>query len=193
MQNEEEAIPPVWKEATDLATLLHGLGEDLNREGLQDTPRRFVKAWQELLEGYTMVPEDLLKTSFEAEGEGLQICKHIHFVSICEHHMLPFAGYCHVGYIPNKRVIGLSKLPRLVDCFARRLQIQERMVQQVCDTLRDVLEPKGIFVMAEAKHFCCHGRGVKRDRMTFMTTAKYGDIDMQEFQMLLQNSNNSND
>lgn len=159
----------------DLVELLQLLGEDIDREGLQDTPRRVMAAWYEMLQGYTMSPEEILSTSFEAEGQGFQLASNIEFTSVCEHHLLPFSGHCWIGYKPHKRVLGLSKLARLVDCFSRRLQIQERMVQQICDALVEALGGEIVVVAAVAKHGCCFSRGVQRRDMNFITTAQHGD------------------
>lgn len=160
----------------DFGQLLLGLGEDLEREGLEDTPRRVQGAWLEFLEGYSIEPEKLLATTFDAESSGLQVCQDIDFCSMCEHHLLPFFGKATVVYQPNKRVAGLSKLSRLVDCFARRLQIQERMTKQIAQALQDALKPEAILVICNAKHHCCHGRGIRRSNMTFKTVAHIGTI-----------------
>jgi GTP cyclohydrolase I len=164
----------------DLGNLLLGLGEDLEREGLQETPRRVTAAWREFLEGYSVEPAELLKTTFQAESLGLQSCQDISFCSMCEHHLLPFFGKATIVYRPNTRVAGLSKLSRIVDCFARRLQIQERMTQQIADIINEHLNPQGVLVVCEAKHHCCHGRGIRRSNMSFKTVGQCGTID-QEF------------
>lgn len=156
--------------------LLLQLGEDLDREGLQQTPERVRRSWSEFLEGYTLSPKEILDTTFEAESEGIQACLNINFSSMCEHHLLPFFGTTAIVYKPNECVAGLSKLVRLVDCFARRLQIQERMTQQIASSLFEYLEPKGVLVVCEAKHLCCHGRGIRRDQMEFRTVAECGKV-----------------
>ena len=166
----------VWHEEVDLPEMLLSLGEDLEREGLLETPNRVYRAWKEFLEGYTLVPEDILEKTFEAEGHGIQICRNIHFTSLCEHHLLAFIGRVDIAYIPNERVVGLSKLARLVDCFAHRLQIQERMVEQIAETLHEAVEARGVFVVAKAVHLCCHGRGIKREGMYFTTSAVRGNV-----------------
>lgn len=163
--------------------LLH-LGENLDREGLQETPARVERAWREFLEGYTLDPAELLGTTFEAESTGLQACVDIEFFSMCEHHLLPFFGTTSIVYAPNNRVAGLSKLSRLVDCYARRLQIQERMTQQIAQSLMQYLEPKGVLVICQAKHHCCHGRGIRRSRMSFKTVAKCGAVDAEFWEAL---------
>jgi len=168
----------------DIRSLLLSLGEDLEREGLQDTPGRVERAWRELLEGYTLDAEELLSTTFEAEGVGIQACTDIYFSSMCEHHLLPFFGHAAIVYKPGKRVAGLSKLARLVDCFARRLQIQERMTQQIAEALYEHLEPEGVLVICSAKHLCCHGRGVRRSSMEFKTAVPIGKVNAMYWEVL---------
>jgi len=168
----------------DIGGLLLALGENLDREGLQDTPGRVERAWAEFLEGYTLEPKAILGTTFEAESTGIQACTNINFFSMCEHHLLPFFGTCAVVYKPNKYVAGLSKLTRLVDCFARRLQIQERMTQQIADALYEHLNPAGVLVICRAKHLCCHGRGIRRSQMEFKTVAQCGDVGPDFWRML---------
>lgn len=160
----------------NLGGLLLQLGEDLEREGLQETPERVERAWLEFLEGYTLDPKEILGTTFAAESTGIQACTSINFFSMCEHHLLPFFGKAAIVYQPNKQVAGLSKLTRLVDCYARRLQIQERMTQQIADALFEHLEPVGVLVVSQAKHLCCHGRGIRRSQMEFKTTAERGQV-----------------
>lgn len=160
----------------DLGALLLQLGENLDREGLQGTPDRVERAWAEFLEGYTLDPKEILGTTFTAESTGIQVGLGISFSSMCEHHLLPFFGEVSIVYSPDKQVAGLSKLARLVDCFARRLQIQERMTQQIADTFYEYLEPHGVLVLCRAKHLCCHGRGIRRSQMEFKTTAQCGEV-----------------
>jgi len=160
----------------DLGGMLLQLGEDLNREGLQQTPQRVERAWREFLEGYTMDPVEILSRTFEAESTGIQVCRNIVFSSMCEHHLLPFFGQASIVYKPVCQVVGLSKLTRLVDCFAHRLQIQERMTQQIADALFEYVEPEGVLVICQAKHLCCHGRGIRRSQMEFKTTAQCGRV-----------------
>lgn len=173
-------------EVFSLSKLLLQLGEDLDREGLQETPERVRKAWEEMLEGYTLDPHELLAKQFDAEGGGLQIAKHIAFTSMCEHHLLPFHGIIHVGYVPKERVVGLSKIARLVDCFSKRLQIQERLVNQIADAINDVLEPESVIVICNSVHLCCKGRGIRRENMTFTTTATRGNVDLNLTNLLLR-------
>jgi GTP cyclohydrolase I len=172
-----------WK-AFSLAELLLSLGEDLEREGLQETPRRITSAWHEFLEGYTLDPKKILDQTFEAEGDGLQLCRNIEFTSMCEHHLLPFFGVCHIAYQPRDVVVGLSKLSRLVDCYGHRLQIQERMVTQIAETLDECLDPIGTLVIVEARHLCCHGRGIRRTKMDFVTSSCIGNVDKEMYQLL---------
>ena len=159
----------------NVVRLLEYIGEDPNREGLRDTPKRVVKAWGEMTSGYQIDPKTVLGTNFEGEGyDQLILCRGIEFTSLCEHHMLGFSGVAHVAYIPSKRVVGLSKMARLVDCFARRLQIQERLTQQVARTMHEVLKPKGVGVMFVAKHSCMSCRGVMKQQSEMVTTSLMG-------------------
>ena len=136
------------------------MGEDPKREGLQDTPRRVADMYQELTEGYTMNPKEILSREW-SEVTGMVIAKEIDFFSLCEHHLLPFYGKVHVGYIPSKAVVGISKLVRLVDCFSKRLQLQERMTKQVADAINENLHPHGVAVVVQARHLCMQMRGVR--------------------------------
>ncbi len=145
----------------DIGGILLQLGEDLNREGLLKTPDRVERAWAEFLEGYTLDPEKVLGLTFRAEGHGVQAGLNINFSSMCEHHLLPFFGSVTIVYKPNDQVAGLSKLARLVDCFARRLQIQERMTQQIADALFTHLDPVGAMCVISAEHGCMAARGVE--------------------------------
>ena len=170
-----------------LKELLLGLGEDPEREGLITTPERVSKAWHEMLRGYEMSPDEILAATFENEDtplKGLQLVEDISFASICEHHLLGFYGWASVAYIPNKVVAGLSKISRLVECFACRLQIQERLTAQVADSLMENLRPKGVAVVISARHTCCTGRGVKKTDMNFVTTTYRGRIEMQLLQTM---------
>jgi GTP cyclohydrolase I len=161
-----------------LRTLLKVIGEDPDREGLQDTPARVLKSWTELFAGYRQDPEEILSTTFE-EVEGYRqmvLLKDIPFHSTCEHHMLPFTGVAHVAYLPHRRVVGLSKLARLVDCFARRLQIQERLTQQVVGSLMTHLGARGAAVVVEAQHGCMSCRGIRKEGASMITSAFEGDL-----------------
>lgn len=147
------------------------------REGIQKTPHRVVKSWMELFGGYAQSPEKILGTTFAQEGykyDEMVLLKNVELYSTCEHHMLPFYGKAHVAYIPSKRVVGLSKLARLVDCFSRRLQIQEKLTNQIADAIQDILEPIGVAVVVEAKHHCMCSRGVGKQNSAMMTSALRG-------------------
>jgi GTP cyclohydrolase I len=146
---------------TDAVTrLLQYVGEDVNREGLADTPRRYVKALAELTRGYREDPRAILSRTFSEDIDEMVVVKGIEFHSLCEHHILPFHGIAHVAYLPNDRVVGLSKIPRLVHCYARRLQIQERLTSQVADAIMAHLQPQGVGVIVRAHHSCMSMRGV---------------------------------
>lgn len=147
------------------------------REGLQETPKRVVKSFIELYGGYAMDPKKILGTTFAQEGysyDEMVLCKGIELYSTCEHHMLPFYGVAHVAYIPSTRVVGLSKLARLVDAFARRLQIQEKLTNQIAEALVDNLKPKGVAVLIESKHHCMCARGVGKQNSSMVTSALRG-------------------
>ena len=155
--------------------LLAELGEDPTREGLLDTPKRVEKALKFLTSGYdTDVDEVLNGALFTVDYSEMVIVKDIDFYSLCEHHMLPFFGKCHVAYIPHTRVIGLSKIPRLVDIFARRLQIQERLTSQIADTIREKISPLGVAVVMEATHLCMSMRGVEKQNSFAVTSSMLG-------------------
>ena len=176
-QLKRRGAEPVSQAEAEYAVkdLLWFIGENPAREGLLDTPKRVVKAWREMTVGYSVDPKTVLGTHFDGDGyDQMVICKGIEFTSACEHHMLPFTGIAHVAYIPRKRVVGLSKMARLVDCFARRLQIQERMTQQIARTMQDVLKPLGVAVMVEAKHSCMSCRGVSKQQSSMVTTCLLG-------------------
>ncbi|MFA5351820.1 MAG: GTP cyclohydrolase I FolE [Candidatus Gracilibacteria bacterium] len=154
--------------------LLKELGENPKREGLLDTPKRVAKSYAKLLEGYSKKPAEL-KAVFDSEDyDEMIIAKEIEFYSMCEHHMLPFFGKVSIGYLPNKKIIGLSKLPRLVEIFARRLQNQERLTQQIANALQDLLKPRGVGVIVEASHLCTRMRGVEKEKVTMVTSALTG-------------------
>ena len=155
--------------------LLAELGEDPDREGLVRTPLRVEKALKFLTSGYTADIDAIVNDAmFTVDYSEMVIVKDIDFYSLCEHHLLPFFGKCHVAYIPNGRVIGLSKIPRLVDVFARRLQIQERMTNQIAETIREKTDPLGVAVVCEATHLCMSMRGVQKQNSFAMTSAMLG-------------------
>lgn len=154
--------------------LLKTVESDVEREGLVDTPKRVDKAFDKIFSGYGKDPHDLL-TIFESENyDEMIIVRNIEFYSTCEHHMLPFFGRAQIGYIPRGKIIGLSKIPRLVEIFARRLQNQERLTTQIADTLMKLLDPKGVAVVIEAKHFCMMARGVEKQMSEVTTSALKG-------------------
>src|SRR5213595_1398310 len=155
--------------------LLAGLGEDPSREGLVDTPRRVEKALRFLTSGYTADVDTVLNNAlFTVDYNEMVIVKDIDFYSLCEHHLLPFFGRCHIAYIPNGKVIGLSKIPRLVEVFARRLQIQERMTNQIAETIREKINPLGVAVVCEGTHLCMSMRGVEKQNSRAITSAMVG-------------------
>ncbi|MEX2541092.1 MAG: GTP cyclohydrolase I FolE [Trueperaceae bacterium] len=151
------------------------LGEDVSREGLQETPGRVERSWRFLTSGYEMSVEQAVNGAlFSAEGSEMVVVKGIEFYSVCEHHMLPFFGEAHIGYIPNERLLGLSKFARVVDVFARRLQVQERMTSQIADALAELLQPQGLAVVTEASHLCMMMRGVEKQGSSTRTSAMRG-------------------
>jgi len=151
------------------------LGEDPGREGLRRTPERFEKALQFLTSGYRQEPEKLLNGAmFSVAYDEMVVVKDIELYSLCEHHLLPFFGKCHVAYIPNKRVVGLSKIARLVNMYARRLQIQERLTSQIAETINERLTPQGVGVIIEARHLCMVMRGVEKQHSSAVTSAMLG-------------------
>lgn len=151
------------------------LGEDPSREGLLDTPGRVERSWRFLTSGYGASAEEAVNGAlFRAEGSEMVVVKGIEFYSVCEHHMLPFFGKAHIGYIPNERLLGLSKFARVVDVFARRMQVQERMTSQIADALMRLLEPQGLAVVTEASHLCMMMRGVEKQGSSTRTSAMRG-------------------
>jgi GTP cyclohydrolase I len=155
--------------------ILVGIGEDPEREGLLKTPQRVAKAYAELMDGYTKDPEKLINGAlFSVDYDQMVIVNDIEFYSMCEHHMLPFFGHAHVAYLPNGKVIGLSKIPRIVDMFAHRLQVQERMTQQIAELINDQIHPQGVAVVIEAQHMCMTMRGVRKQEATMTTSAMIG-------------------
>jgi GTP cyclohydrolase IA len=155
--------------------LLSQLGEDPSREGLRDTPKRVEKALKFLTSGYHANVDEVINNAlFSVDYSEMVIVKDIDFYSLCEHHLLPFFGKCHIAYIPADRVIGLSKIPRLVDVFARRLQVQERLTNQIADVIRDKIAPLGVAVVLEATHLCMSMRGVETQNSFAVTSAMHG-------------------
>lgn len=169
----EESYDPEFEALVE--QMLRRLGENPERDGLKRTPLRVAKAMDFLTSGYNQSLAEVVNGAlFEAEGQEMVIVRDIEFYSQCEHHMLPFFGKAHIGYIPNDKIIGLSKLARIVDVFARRLQVQERLTSQVADALVDILQPKGVAVVTEASHFCMMMRGVQKQNSFTISSAMRG-------------------
>lgn len=156
--------------------LLDAIGEDATREGLKDTPARVSRMYEEILAGMDASPEEHLSRQFSVEGSDMVLEKDITFYSMCEHHMLPFFGKVHIAYIPDGKVVGLSKLARTVEVYARRLQIQEQMTSQIADAIVKYLNPKGVMVVVEAEHTCMTMRGVKKPGSKTVTTVTRGQF-----------------
>ncbi|HET9914772.1 MAG TPA: GTP cyclohydrolase I FolE [Anaerolineales bacterium] len=155
--------------------IIKAVGEDPEREGLQNTPDRVSRMYAELLSGYSADPEKLINDAlFNINYDEMVLVRDIEFYSLCEHHMLPFLGRAHVAYLPKGKVIGLSKIPRIVDMYARRLQVQERMTRQIADLLQQILEPQGVAVVVEGLHMCSMMRGVKKHDARMTTSAMHG-------------------
>lgn len=158
-----------------ITRLLGALGENPDRDGLKNTPRRVARMYSELLAGYHVNPTTMINGAlFDVKYDEMVIVRDIEFYSLCEHHMLPFMGRVHVAYIPDGKVLGISKIPRVVDMYARRLQVQERMTRQIADFLRDLLKPQGVAVVVEALHLCMMMRGVKKHDARMTTSAMHG-------------------
>ena len=163
------------KLTSNYLTIIDELGEDTEREGLIKTPERAAKAMQFLTHGYDLNPAEILKSAmFAEEYNEMVIVKDIEVYSLCEHHILPFFGKAHIAYIPNGHIVGLSKLPRVVDAFARRLQVQERLTHQILDCIQDTLQPQGVAVVIEAQHMCMMMRGVQKQNSMTTTSAFTG-------------------
>ncbi|NMD70134.1 GTP cyclohydrolase I FolE [Bacillus sp. DNRA2] len=157
-----------------LKDLMALCGDDPNRDGLQETPLRVLKAFLEYTEGYKEDPKEHLKKTFDVNHQEIVMVKDIEFYSMCEHHFAPFFGVAHVGYIPGSKITGLSKLGRLVEGYAKRFQVQERLTNQIADAIEEILEPQGVMVVIEAKHMCMCGRGIKKTAASTSTTAVRG-------------------
>lgn len=177
MRNESEVSNHARREAIakNVRENLQIMGENPDREGLEETPMRVAKLYEEVFAGYHMNPADILSKTFKAEEhKEMVIVKDIEFYSHCEHHMVPFFGKIHIGYIPDGTVVGISKLARLAECFARRLQIQERLTSQIADAIVEYLSPLGVAVVVEAEHLCMAMRGVKKPGARTVTSAMRG-------------------
>ena len=158
--------------------IISNIGEDVSREGLLKTPERASKAMQFLTQGYDLDAAEILKSAmFEESYNEMVIVKNIELYSLCEHHMLPFFGKAHIAYIPNGHIVGLSKLPRIVDVFARRLQVQERLTKQILDCINDTLKPQGVAVVIEASHMCMMMRGVQKQNSVTTTSGFRGQFE----------------
>ncbi len=158
-----------------IKTILAEIGEDVEREGLRKTPHRVAKAYEFLTQGYHKKIEDILNGAiFSERYDEMVIVKDIDFYSMCEHHLLPFFGKAHIAYIPDGKIVGLSKIPRVVDVFAKRLQVQERMTQEIADTIEEYLLPRGVAVVVEAYHMCMMMRGVQKQNSITTTSAMHG-------------------
>jgi len=153
------------------------MGEDPNRQGLLDTPERVMKSMEFLTRGYKQNLDEIVNGAlFDAESDDMVILKNVEFYSMCEHHMLPFLGKCHIGYIPQKKILGVSKLARIVDMFARRLQIQERLTRQIAEAIQESLDTEGVGVVMEAQHLCMVMRGVEKQHSVMTTSRMLGSF-----------------
>jgi GTP cyclohydrolase I len=179
--DEEHSQPYVDEIESSYESILKNIGEDTTRNGIVKTPERAAKAMQFLTQGYNMNPEEiLLGAMFDEPYEDMVLIKDIELYSLCEHHMLPFFGKVHIGYIPNGKIVGLSKIPRIVDVFARRLQVQERLTHDILECVNDTLQPKGVGVVIEAQHMCMMMRGVQKQNSATTTSGFRGEFKNQE-------------
>ena len=166
---DKERLEKITKE------LLEIIGEDTNREGLLKTPKRVAKSWEFLSQGYNQNLDEIVNEAiFNESAKDMVIVKDIEFYSLCEHHLIPFYGKAHVGYIPDGKIIGLSKIPRIIDFYARRLQVQERLTNQIATCIQDLLNPKGVAVIMEGRHFCMLMRGVQKQNSIASTSSMLG-------------------
>jgi GTP cyclohydrolase IA len=176
-----DAMSPKTPMQEAVRTLLSGVGEDPEREGLDETPQRVEKALRFLTKGYQEDPKTLIgQALFSVHYDEMVIIKDIDMFSLCEHHLLPFHGKAHVAYIPNGKVLGLSKVPRIVDMFARRLQVQERLTVQIAETIQEAIQPRGVGVVIEAVHFCMMMRGVEKQNSVAVTSCMLGGFREQQ-------------
>ncbi|MCL6598305.1 MAG: GTP cyclohydrolase I FolE [Alicyclobacillus macrosporangiidus] len=178
-ETNQQVIPaPVHERdriAEHVREILRLLGEDTTRDGLVDTPLRVAKMYEEMLGGMRMDPESVLSATFDETAQGPVIVSDITFYSLCEHHMVPFFGKAHVAYLPSRTIVGISKIARLVDVFARRLQVQERMTEQIVDTIDRVLQPHGVIALIDAEHTCMCARGIRKPGSRTITVATRGE------------------
>jgi GTP cyclohydrolase IA len=176
-RNDQYNAATVKSIADKYRAILRDLGENPEREGLEKTPERVAKALQFLTHGYQLDPAEILRSAmFSEEYQQMVIVKDIELYSLCEHHVLPFFGKCHIAYIPKGRIVGLSKLPRVVDAFARRLQVQERLTVDIRNCIEDTLKPQGVAVVIEAQHMCMVMRGIQKQHSIAMTSAFTGEF-----------------
>jgi GTP cyclohydrolase I len=172
--NEEEKMTDF---ETAIKKILEEIGENPDRQGLVDTPKRIENMYRELTRGYNQSAEEIInKAMFDVDYDEMVVVTNINYYSLCEHHMLPFLGVAHVGYIPRGRVVGLSKIPRIVDMFARRLQVQERMTAQIANVLQEQLDPDGVGVVVEGYHMCMSMRGVEKEKAKMITSTLLGSF-----------------
>lgn len=177
MENENELTPGQRDIAAAVHTILGRIGEDPSRQGLLKTPERVAKSLEYLTDGYHQNAEEILRSAmFDEEYSQMVLVKDIELYSMCEHHMLPFFGKAHVAYIPNGKIVGLSKIPRVVDVFARRLQVQERLTLEIRDCIQQTLAPLGVAVVIEARHLCMQMRGVSKQNSATTTSAFSGEF-----------------
>ena len=182
--------------SSSVLDLIKFIGEDPSREGLVNTPKRFAKALAYLTSGYKSDPRAILNDAiFHETYDEMVVIKNIELYSLCEHHMLPFFGQAHIAYIPNGKIVGLSKVPRMVDVFARRLQVQERLTTEIATALQELLQPKGVGVVIEANHLCMMMRGVEKQHASMITSSMHGDFrtnvsTREEFLSLIKSSRN---
>ena len=166
---DKERLEKITKEFLEI------IGEDTNREGLLKTPKRVAKSWEFLSQGYKQDLDTIVNNAiFNESAKDMVIVKDIEFYSLCEHHLIPFYGKAHVGYIPDGKIIGLSKIPRIIDFYARRLQVQERLTNQIATCIQDLLNPKGVAVIMEGRHFCMLMRGVQKQNSIALTSSMLG-------------------
>jgi len=157
-----------------IKSIIEFIGDNPDREGLRETPKRMIKSWREIFDGYTKNPKNVLKSFTDGACDEMVVLKNIDFYSTCEHHFLPFYGKVSIGYVPNRKVIGISKLARVVEIYSRRLQIQERMTTEIADLLVNELHPLGVIVLCKAQHLCMISRGVKKQNSLMITSAIRG-------------------
>jgi len=176
MKKNDKEFPDISEVEAAVKTLIRWAGDDPEREGLQETPSRVAKSYKEFFNGYETDPRSILSKTFKEvdDYDEMVVLRDIEFESHCEHHMVPFIGKAHVAYLPDKKVVGISKLARLVDAYSKRLQIQEKMTAQIANALNDVLQPKGVAVVIEATHQCMTTRGVHKRGVTMQTSHMLG-------------------